>query len=74
VRVLSEVFRGKLLSKLEKALDRDQLRGRPGEDPRRLLTRAARKTWVVYSKPPFAGAEQVLAYLGRYAHRIGISK
>ena len=32
-----------------------------------------RKTkWVVYAKPPFGGAEQVLAYLGRYTHRVGI--
>jgi len=27
----------------------------------------------VYSKAPFAGAEQVLAYLGRYAYRIALS-
>jgi hypothetical protein len=29
--------------------------------------------WVVYSKRPFAGPEQVLAYLARYTHRVGIS-
>ena len=29
--------------------------------------------WVVYSKRPFAGPEQVLAYLGRYTHRVAIS-
>jgi hypothetical protein len=40
---------------------------------RRLLKQAARKQWVVYSKPPFAGAEQGLAYLGRYAYRIALS-
>jgi len=28
--------------------------------------------WVVYTKPPFAGPEQVLNYLGRYTHRIAI--
>jgi len=26
--------------------------------------------WVVYAKRPFAGPEQVLAYLGRYTHRV----
>jgi len=31
------------------------------------------KNWVVYSKAPFAGPEQVLAYLGRYTHRVAIS-
>lgn len=29
--------------------------------------------WVVYAKKPFSGPEQVLAYLGRYTHRIAIS-
>ena len=29
--------------------------------------------WVVDSKPPFAGPEQVLRYLSRYTHRVAIS-
>jgi hypothetical protein len=29
--------------------------------------------WVVYCKPPFGGADQVLRYLGAYTHRVGIS-
>ena len=29
--------------------------------------------WVVYAKRPFAGPETVLAYLGRYTHRVAIS-
>jgi len=29
--------------------------------------------WVVYAKPPFAGPQQVLDYVGRYTHRIAIS-
>lgn len=29
--------------------------------------------WVVYAKAPFAGPEQVLAYLARYTHRVAIS-
>jgi len=29
--------------------------------------------WVVYSKPPFGGAEAVLAYLSRYTHRVAIA-
>jgi len=28
---------------------------------------------VVYAKPPFASAQQVVAYLGRYTHRVAIS-
>ncbi len=44
-------------------------------DPRRFAQhlRPARETeWVVYARPPFAGPEQVLDYLGRYTHRIAI--
>ena len=29
--------------------------------------------WVVYSKKPFGGPKAVLAYLGRYTHRVAIS-
>ena len=29
--------------------------------------------WVIYAKRPFAGPEQVLAYLGRYTHRVAIA-
>ena len=37
------------------------------------LARLAKKKWVVYAKRPFAGPEQVLAYLARYTHRVAIS-
>jgi hypothetical protein len=29
--------------------------------------------WVVHTKNPFAGPEQVLRYLSHYAHRVAIS-
>ena len=35
--------------------------------------RCASSEWVVYAKRPFAGPEQVLAYLARYTHRVAIS-
>jgi len=72
VRILGQVFRGKLLHKFEQALGKGTLRSSE-EDPHDLLRTAARKDWVVYSKPPFAGPQQVLRYLGRYTHRIAIS-
>jgi hypothetical protein len=34
---------------------------------------SARIDWVVYAKPPFAGPEQVLGYLGRYTHRVALA-
>ena len=35
--------------------------------------RCGRRTGSVYAKRPFAGPEQVLAYLSRYTHRVAIS-
>jgi hypothetical protein len=40
---------------------------------RSYLDPARRVNWVVYAKPPFAGAEQVLEYVGRYTHRVAIA-
>ena len=37
------------------------------------LCKLARQNWVVYAKPAFGGARQVLRYLGRYTHRVAIS-
>ncbi|MGO7418213.1 transposase, partial [Rhizobium ruizarguesonis] len=39
----------------------------------RTIKAARRIDWFFYAKPPFAGPKQVLAYLGRYTHRISIS-
>jgi len=43
------------------------------EDFQRLRRKLFAKDWRVYAKRPFAGAEQVYAYLGRYTHRVAIS-
>lgn len=72
VRKLSVVFRGKLLEAFEVALTQGRLHSSEAAG-RFLLRRAAIQKFVVYSKPPMAGPEQVLRYLGRYTHRIAIS-
>ena len=66
---LSEVFRGKLLEAFEDAF----ANGAAEDAARCWLRRAAAQDFNVYSKPPMAGPEQVLRYLGRYTHRIAIS-
>ena len=72
VQILATVFRGKLLEKLEQALDHGSLPSSES-DPLGRLRLAARRDWYVYSKPPFAGPQQVLRYLGRYTHRVALS-
>jgi hypothetical protein len=71
VRALSKVFRGKFLD----GLMRDFESGKLGDDTSvpRLCSKLRRRDWIVYAKPPFAGPERVLAYLGAYTHRIAIS-
>jgi hypothetical protein len=38
-----------------------------------LAAHMRRAAWVVYAKKPFGGPAQVLAYLGRYTHRVAIA-
>jgi len=80
VRALSKVFRGKYLDALSQAFERGELRfagqtttRAPPKGFALLLATLRAEDWVVYSKRPFAGPEQVLAYLGRYTHRVAIS-
>lgn len=71
MKVLSRLFRGKFLSFLKKAYQAERL---PGVDQfATFLNALYAKKWVVYAKPPFNRPETVLAYLGRYTHRIAIT-
>ena len=73
---LSKVFRGKYLDFLSAAHRNGELGSRYSNDSQAFehLTAALRShDWVVYSKAPFAGPEQVLRYLGRYTHKTAIS-
>jgi len=80
VKVLSRVFRGKFLASLKRTFRTGQLQfhGRLASlgkktDFNALLNQMYRCEWVVYTKPPFAGPEQVLRYLANYTHRVAIS-
>ena len=80
VRALSKVFRGKFIELLRTAHRDGELHfyGELSklENPRefeKLLGLSRRSEWVVYSKKPFGGPEQVLKYLSSYIHRIAIS-
>jgi hypothetical protein len=80
VRALSKVFRAKYLESLQALLDANQLDApsylselNSPPHRRRWLRTLRRKAWVVYSKPPFAGPQKLLDYLGRYTHRVAIS-
>jgi len=80
VRVLSRLYRRLFLERLQAAFNGTKLQFfghlahlvEPAAFARHL--NALRKVeWVVYAKRPFGGPEQVLAYLGRYTHRVAIA-
>lgn len=78
VQILSKVFRGKLLSFLEKSFadlkfTSETKRYESFDAFKSLLIQSTKHEWVVYAKPSFLGPEQVIKYLGHYTHRIAIS-
>lgn len=75
VKVMGALFKQAYLSSLIELLWAGQLSvpDAIAHDVLDRLRAAARKSWVVYAKRPFAGARQVYRYLARYTHRVGIS-
>jgi len=80
VRVLSRRFRTLFLAQLQAVFAAGELRFCGAlaalEAPAAFTERVGALRgidWVVYSKRPFAGPDQVLAYLGRYTHRVAIA-
>ncbi len=80
VKVMGALFRGKFLAGLRSLRRRDKLslegRAEALAEPGAFETLVGRlydKSWVVYAKRQMAGPEQVIAYLGRYTHRVAVS-
>ncbi|MEO7774565.1 MAG: IS91 family transposase [Steroidobacteraceae bacterium] len=80
VRVLSRLFRRVFLAHLCNAFDSKKLTFfntladlQDAEAFAAYLAPVSNTEWVVYAKPPFGGPDQVLAYLGRYTHRVAIA-
>jgi len=80
VRVLSRLFRRLFLQQLAAAHAAGKLQFFGTHAPltetqafAAYLAPLRNSEWVVYSKRPFGGPEQVLRYLARYTHRVAIS-
>ena len=77
---LAKEFRKRYLKKLDRAFVDKKLIF-PGNTRsygyrstfKTLIQSLFQTSWIVYAKRPFAGAQQVLEYLGRYTHRVAIS-
>jgi hypothetical protein len=80
VNVLARLFRRLFLEALARAHEKGKLAFHGTSaylaEPlafKRLLKSLRAREWWVHAKRPFGGPEQVLAYLGRYTHRVAIS-
>ena len=76
-KVMSPVFRGKFLALLGEAYAVGAFAHVDGfRDPSaygRLVAKVTKLPWNVYAKAPLDSAQHVVAYLGRYTHRVGIA-
>jgi hypothetical protein len=78
VRAVSTVFRAKFLEKLKARHEELKFPSQLEELKNPILFQdwinlLWKEAFLVYTKQPFAGAEQVIQYLGRYVHRTAIS-
>ena len=77
VRVLSRVFRGKLLTFIQKEHRKLHFTGSAinwsdSEAFMRLIKSLYEKEWVVYCKKPFKETANMIQYLSRYTHKTAI--
>lgn len=73
VKAMSLVYKTKFLQALQKLIQHGEVKPQEGTGGKALMDVLYRKDWVVYSKAPFGGPQQVIAYLGRYTHKVAIS-
>jgi hypothetical protein len=77
IKVMGKLLRGKVLAQLSKAYAAGSFAHVDAFcDPcafARLVAKVAKLSWNVYAKAPFATSKHVVAYLGRYTHRVGIA-
>ncbi|CAN5562586.1 IS91 family transposase [soil metagenome] len=72
VAVLKEVFKGIFLKGLRQLVAKQQLQVE-GIAVDKIIKQAGYKKWSVYAKSPFGSVANVVAYLGRYTHKVAIT-
>jgi hypothetical protein len=77
VKAMGKLLRGKVIGALNMAYAARVFAHVPDfQDPLsfpRLMAKVAKLRWNVYAKAPFDTSKHVVAYLGRYTHRVGIA-
>lgn len=70
---LMKLYRGYFLSELQKMLRKYKIRCE-GIDVQSIIDELYNIKWNVNARAPFAGPQQVIAYLGLYTNKVAISK
>lgn len=74
VKVMSRLFRGKILNYFRKAQLKNPWKGIENHaEFQKKVNILYNKEWVVYCKRPFKNSEHVFNYLGRYTHKVAIN-
>ena len=73
VNALKKVYKGIFLKKLRLLLSKGLLQSE-GIDTAKAIKAAGFKSWNVYAKSPFGSVCSVVEYLGRYTHKVAITK
>jgi hypothetical protein len=69
---LKQVYKGIFLKGLRQLVEQQTLR-LEGIDVQKIIKQTGYKKWNVYAKSPFGSVANVVAYLGRYTHKIAIT-
>jgi hypothetical protein len=73
VKAMKKVYKGIFLKKLRMLLANRQLQTE-GIAVEELIQQAGYKSWNVYAKAPFGNVALVVEYLGRYTHKVAITR
>jgi hypothetical protein len=72
VAVLKDVFKGIFLKELRQLVQQQSLH-QEGIGIEKIIKQIGYKKWNVYAKSPFGSVASVVAYLGRYTHKVAIT-
>lgn len=73
VNAMKKVYKGIFLKKLRQLVAKGVLQT-TGINADEVIKKAGYKSWNVYAKAPFGNVASVVEYLGRYTHKVAITK
>jgi hypothetical protein len=72
-KAMNKMYKGIFLDRLRILLNKGLLQTE-GMDVNSIIKKAGFKKWKVYAKKPFGSVATVVEYLGRYTHKVAITK